>query len=47
MNWISWYNGTYEFAPNPFGAYCLYSFKYVNWSIAQVNYAPNPATSSV
>jgi hypothetical protein len=38
LNWISWFNGTYIFAPESFLAMSLYCFEYVPWSIAQVNY---------
>jgi hypothetical protein len=39
LNWISWYNGTYRFAPKEsFLAMSLYCFDYIKWSIAQVNY---------
>jgi hypothetical protein len=45
LNWISWFNVTYSIAPQSFMAMSRYSFEYVSWSIAQVNYhAFAPAT---
>jgi hypothetical protein len=38
LNWISWFNATYQMAPQSFGAMSMYSFDYVSWTIAQVNY---------
>jgi hypothetical protein len=50
LNWISWYNRSYQFAPKEsFLAMSLYCFEYVKWSIAQVNYsanAPAPVASA-
>jgi hypothetical protein len=39
FNWIRWFNATYSIAPKSFHGMAKYSFEYVNWSIAQVNYA--------
>jgi hypothetical protein len=38
LNWISWFNATYEIGPKSFHGMAKYSFEYVNWTIAQVNY---------
>lgn len=38
LNWISWYNSSYQFAPKSFLAMALYCFDYIRWAIAQVNY---------
>jgi hypothetical protein len=46
INWIQWFNATYEYGPKSFRGMCLYCFEYVHWSIAQVNYhADGPTTS--
>jgi hypothetical protein len=37
-NWLLWFNETYNTAPKLFHKRAKYSFEYVNWSIAQVNY---------
>jgi hypothetical protein len=37
-NWLSWFNATYQIAPQSFRGMALYSFDYVKWAIAQVNY---------
>jgi hypothetical protein len=38
LNWISWFNATYKAGPKSFHGMARYSFEYVQWSIAQVNY---------
>jgi hypothetical protein len=39
LNFIRWYDGTYEIAPTEsFLAMSLYCFDYIRWAIAQVNY---------
>lgn len=38
LNWLVWFNSTYQFAPKSFHGMAQYSFEYVNWSIAQLNY---------
>jgi hypothetical protein len=38
FNWLSWFNATYQIAPKSFHGMAKYSFEYINWSIAQVNY---------
>ena len=38
LNWLSWFNDTYSIGPKSFHGMAKYSFEYVNWSIAQVNY---------
>jgi hypothetical protein len=37
-NWLDWFNVTYSNGPKSFHGMAKYSFEYVNWSIAQVNY---------
>ena len=49
-NWLDWFNLTYSNGPKSFHGMAKYSFEYVNWSIAQVNYhafAPAPAQQEV
>ena len=38
LNWLDWFNVTYSNGPKSFHGMAKYSFEYVNWSIAQVNY---------
>jgi hypothetical protein len=38
LNWLAWFDATYHIAPKSFHELAKYSFEYVNWSIAQVNY---------
>jgi hypothetical protein len=38
FNWFLWFNETYKIAPKSFHGMATYSFEYVKWSIAQVNY---------
>jgi hypothetical protein len=38
LNWLAWFNDTYHNGPQSFRGMAQYSFEYVNWSIAQVNY---------
>jgi hypothetical protein len=38
LDWISWYNGAYQYGPKLFLAMSLYCFDYVKWAIGQVNY---------
>jgi hypothetical protein len=37
LNWISWFNGTFQFGPKSFYGMASYSFDYIKWAIAQVN----------
>jgi hypothetical protein len=37
-SWLVWFNTTYLIAPKSFHGMANYSFEYVNWSIAQLNY---------
>jgi hypothetical protein len=38
LDWISWYNGAYQYGPRRFLALSIYCFDYVKWAIAQVNF---------
>jgi hypothetical protein len=38
LNWLAWFDATYHNGPKSFRGMAQYSFEYVSWSIAQVNY---------
>jgi hypothetical protein len=38
LNWLAWFSDAYYVGPQAFHAMAEYSFEYVHWSIAQVNY---------
>jgi hypothetical protein len=38
LNWLGWFDETYHLSPKSFHGMAKYSFEYVKWSIAQVNY---------
>jgi hypothetical protein len=41
IDWVFWFNRTYKDGPKMFHELALYSFEYVHWSNAQVNYHAN------
>jgi hypothetical protein len=43
LDWISWFNATYQMAPKSFIGMARYSFEYVKWSITQVTMEIEPA----
>jgi hypothetical protein len=47
INWVFWFNATYQMAPKSFHGLALYSFEYVNWSIVQVRNYHADAINSV
>jgi hypothetical protein len=48
INWVFWSNATYKLGPQSFIGMAKYSFEYVQWAVAQVNYhAPAPVVELV